>query len=180
MTVQDIFARINNHMVEGVMFHDSLSELFGFLGLKGYQAEHECHALGEYEKRRELIDCYISYYNKILPEIHAEKREAAPSGWVNYERIAVDEGTKKRAVRDAIKKWHEWERETVELYAESYRELVDLGELYMASRVEELACDAAHEMKRASERLLMLETVSYDIMTICGEQDEIHEKYKKH
>ena len=43
MTVEEIFGKIVQHQIKGLMIHEQLSNYYDFLGLSGYKRFHECH-----------------------------------------------------------------------------------------------------------------------------------------
>ena len=49
--------------------------------------------------------------------------------WVKFTRSDVGANEKKRFIREAFDKWVDWEKETKNLYQESYCELCELGEV---------------------------------------------------
>ena len=47
MVIEEIFAKLKNHMLEGMVFHDQMSRYYDFLNLKGYKRCHEYHYFEE-------------------------------------------------------------------------------------------------------------------------------------
>ena len=47
MTIAEIYAKINEHMINGLMLHDQLANYYDFLGLEGYKRCHEYHYFKE-------------------------------------------------------------------------------------------------------------------------------------
>lgn len=179
MTVAEIFAEINTHMIGGIMLHDQFAEYYDFLNLHGFKRCHEYHAMCEFSERRGLVRYYISHYNKLLPENAAKNPEVIPASWRGYTRQEVDAGTKKRAVRDGFSRWCEWEAETKKLYEKAYTNLMELGEVAAACKVGELVKDVDRELKRASRKQAELASTDYDLAAVYLCQPEMHEKYKK-
>ena len=54
MTVDEIFNKIAQHMVEGLMVHTQMSDYFNFLSLDGYHKCHEYHFLEESRNFRKI------------------------------------------------------------------------------------------------------------------------------
>ena len=177
MTVEEIFTTINSHMITGIMLHDQLAEYYDFLNLHGYKRCHEFHALEEFATRRSLVRYYINHYNKLLPDAPVEDPRAIPGGWRSYERKQVDVSTKKRAIRDGMALWEEWENKTKSLYEKSYTQLCELGEIAAACKIKELVADVDQELKVATRKSIELQSIEYDLSTIYLCQDELHEKY---
>lgn len=179
MTAEEIFAKIDAHMIEGIMFHDQMAAYFDFLNLRGYKREHECRAFDEFLSHRKIVRYYINHYNKLLPETHAGNPSVIPSGWIAYERSAVDESTKKRAIRDAFRRWREWESETKRLYEDSYSALCEIGEIAATCKVKTLVEDVDGELKMVDRQCITLADINYDLPTIIIKQDDMHEEYRE-
>lgn len=179
MTVAEIFAEINTHMIEGIMLHDQFAEYYDFLNLHGFKRCHEYHAMCEFSERRGLVRYYVNHYNKLLPENAAKNPEAIPASWRGYTRQEVDASTKKRAIRDGFNRWCEWETETKKLYEKAYANLMELGEVAAACKVGELVKDVDQELKKASRKQAELASTDYDLAAIYLCQPDMHEKYKR-
>lgn len=177
MTVEEVFATLNSHMVTGLMLHDQLAEYYDFLNLHGYKRCHEYHAIKEFALRRTLVRYYINHYNRLLPETAVEDPNVLPNSWRAYERKQVDAGTKKRAIRDGMAKWEDWETSTKALYEKSYTQLCELGEIAAACKIKELLMGVDQELKCATRNSIKLASIDYDLPTIYLCQDELHEKY---
>lgn len=178
MTVEEIFAKINSHMIEGVMLHDQLAAYYDFLSLHGFKRCHEYHALKEFAERRGFVRYYINHYNRLLPEPEAKDPKAIPTGWHAYARQQVDGGTKQKAIKAGFERWKAWETETKEMYEKAYCELCDLGEIAAACKVKELVKAVDMELKGVDRKILELESVDYDLVAIYLCQDTEHEAYK--
>ena len=75
--------------------------------------------------------------------------------------------------------WADWEKKTKKLYEESYKELMDIGEVASALFVKELICDVDCELKKVERYQLNKSATNYDMIIIIEEQHDKHEKYKK-
>lgn len=179
MTVDEIFAKINSHMIEGVMLHDQMAEYYDFLNFHGYKRCHEYHAMKEFAERRALIRYYINHYNRLLPEEDAKNPAFIPVGWRMYTRQQVDAAAKKRAIRDAFTRWKQWETDAKELYENSVAELMSMGEPAASCKVRECLCGVEKELKWLERERMELEDIDYDLSVIYALQPEKHEKYAK-
>ena len=178
MTVEQIFSEIINHMVKGLMIHEHLANYYDFLGLQGYRQCHEYHYKEESCSYRKLYHFYITTYNRLLPDMRFENPEVIPSNWISYTRQDVDMKTKRMAVQEGLTKWVNWERSTLDLYKEMYQELIKLGEIGSAVRLEENICDVMEELKTAEKYQLNKVAINYDMNIIVDEQRKLHDKYK--
>ena len=59
MTIENIFNKLANHMIEGIMYHDEMAEAYNFLGLHGYAKCHDYHHFTEEKYYHELCYRYI-------------------------------------------------------------------------------------------------------------------------
>ena len=177
MTVEEIFSTINSQMINGIMFHDTMSEYYDFLNLHGFKRCHEYHALKEFCEHRSLVRYYINHYCKLLKSEHSQAQKTIPNNWYNYSRSQVDSSSKKRAIREAYTKWKEWELSTKKLYENLYCELCDIKEIAAACKVKELISCVDMELKYVDRTHVLLESIDYDMPTITLMQDGLHEKY---
>lgn len=177
-SVEEIFQQISEHSIKGVMFHDYLVDYFNFLNLNGYKRMSEYHAKHEMKGFRKVHRYYIDHYNKLVPDIKFENTEVIPASWYEHTRSDVDIDTKRKAVRDAFKKWKNWESETKKFYSDKYLELLDMGEVASAIKIAKLVKSVDKELKWVCRKVLDLESADYSISYILGEQKFYHDFYK--
>ena len=179
MTLEDVFSKLSSHLIEGLMFHDQLSNYFGFLSLNGYEMCHKYHYLSESLSYKELNSYYLKHYNKLVKEGKPTNPSAIPQSWYKFTRQDVDTNTKKNAVQAGFTKWVTWERDTKNIYEAMYSELVALGNIDASLFVAELIRDVSEELVEAEQYLTDLETDGYDISDIIIWQEELIKRYRK-
>lgn len=179
MTVEEIYAKIAQHMVKGLMFHEQLANYYDFLGLRGYKRCHEYHFLAENCAYREVCRYFINHHNKLIPYLPVEDPKVIPDSWYRYTRQDVDNGTKKNAIKNALSSWVEWEKETKQLYEQMYKELMDIGEVASALKIKELICDVDCELKKVERYYIDCKSIDFDLQSIVPSQKEMHQKYRK-
>lgn len=180
MAVAEVFQRIKAHQLEGIMFHDQMRQYFDFLNLHGFKRMHEKHFADESCAMVEVDGFYINHKNKLIPTTTVGVKEYIPANWYNYTRKDVDATTKRRAVRDAMAKWVNWENETLQFYSQAYRELLELGEIDCAEFIgKKLLKDVSDELKFAERLFIELECCDYDMVYLTEIQPEYHKKFKK-
>lgn len=179
MVVEEIFAKLKNHMIEGMVFHDQMAQYYDFLSLKGYKRCHEYHYFTETLGYRKLCRYFMNHYHMFIPWEEMDNPRAIPDSWYRYTRQEVDTGTKKSAVKSGIEKWVKWEKDTKNLYQEMYQELVGIGEIAAAQKIMCYICDVDCELKHVERKHLDLESIGYDLPTIVMRQHEIHDMYKE-
>lgn len=179
MTTEEIFSLVAEHMVEGLMTHAQLADMYNFLGLKGYQKCHEYHYYCENIGFRDITDYYLTHYNKLVKERPFKNPDIIPEEWGQFNRFQVDEVTRKAYMQYGIEKWVEWERVTKGLYQDYYQELMKNGSIAAALKLEEYIKDVDEELSSAEQELLFCSSIDYDIHDLALEQDELYHKYKK-
>lgn len=179
MTLGDIFAKITQHQIKGLMIHSQLAEYYGFLGLSGYSKCHEHHYYAESCNYMKLIGYYLCHCNKLIETLPVENPKVIPDSWYKYSRQDVDVNTKQTAVKNGVEMWVNWEKETKKLYEELYTELVNIGEIAPSIKIKCLIEDVDKELKEATQHHLNLKLVDYDTTYIAGEQSLLYAKYKK-
>lgn len=178
MVVEEIFARLKKHMLEGMVFHDQMAKYYDFLNLKGYKRCHEYHYFCETLGYRKLYRYFMNHYQMFIPYEDMDDPQAIPMNWYKYTRQEVDPGTKRSSVKSGIEKWVKWEKETKKLYQEMYEELIKIGEIAAAQFIGCYVADVDCELKYAERKHIDLESINYDLPTIIIEQHELHERYK--
>jgi len=178
MQTSDIFAKIRGRLVAGVMFHADMSNYFDFLNLHGFEKMHEYHLFEETAELRSVERYYTEHFNALIPSTQTEKVDVIPEFWLNHTRSDMSADAKRRAVRDGMAKWIDWETKSKALYGQHYEELCNDGEIAAAMKVGELICGVDDELKHAHNLMLTLEGVSYYMGDIIAMQDKLHEKFK--
>lgn len=178
MTVDEIFSKIAEHMLHGIMFHEQVANCYGFLSLPGYKKCHEYHYYSEICNYRCLYNYCLDHCNKLIKIGEVKNPNVINTGWYKYTREEVDVNTKRTAVRDLVKNWADWEKETKKLLEDSYKSLYELGEIAAAIKIACFIEDVDKELKCAQNKHIRLESTGYDINNIISEQDDLYEKYK--
>lgn len=177
MKAHEVFNTICTHQVEGMMLHDQLADAFAFLGLPGFKRMHEYHFADESKGMRETSRYFINHYNMLLEDGHPADPHVIPRGWMGYTRQQVTAETKRKAVRDLLTRWVEWERETKKIYEKAFADLMEAGEIAAAMRVKHMVLDVDEELEHAEKLHLRLEGVMYDMHTMDQMQDALCAKY---
>lgn len=177
MTIDEIFSNILTHMAQGLVIHNRMSNLFGFLNLCGYQECQKYHYYEETHNYRCLQDFILKHLNKMIQESLPTEPDIIPSNWYNYKKMEVDINNKRSAIKELFKKWVEWEEETKSLFELSYQQSLELGEINAAIKIAELVKDVSDELAYAREQQINLESMGYDIVYIIDQQPELFKKY---
>lgn len=179
MTVDEIFNKTTQHMLEGLMFHSRMIDYFSFLGLEGYAVCHKYHYFEENNNYRKLTWYYMYHYGKIIKETPPPASEIIPSSWYSHNRKDVSEQTRLASIQTGFEKWASWEKESKKLYEEMYKELTAAGEIAAACEIKKYIEDVNCELAEAEQKQLELTAVSYDIHDVMMEQKEYCKCYRK-
>lgn len=162
------------------MFHDQMRQYFDFLNLKGFKRMHEHHYKEESDSLVKTDSFYMRHANSFIPEYSVSTQSYIPQNWRSYRRQDVDATTKRRAVKDAMAKWVEWERQTKDLYSTSYKELLNDNAIDFADFVKEnLLLDVSEELAFAESLYMELENCDYDMVYLAEIQPGYSKKFKK-
>ena len=108
MTIEEIFSKLTNHMLEGIMMHEQFIQYYDFLGLHGYSKCHKKHYELESNAYMKICRYYLKTYNKLLPPNKFTQPQVIPQSWFQYTRQDVDSKTKQNAVQQGLEHWIEW------------------------------------------------------------------------
>ena len=114
----------------------------------------------------------------MIPEEKVDDPALIPANWYKYTKRDVDANTKRGSIKTMMERWVAWEEETKALMESSYKELYDAGDVCAALKVSYFLKDVSKELKHAREKLIDLESTTYDITLIVSEQKELYHKYK--
>lgn len=170
MELNEIFAKLKAHMLEGMVFHDEMARYYDFLNLPGYRECHKMHYESETEGYRRLCEYYTNHYNMLIPTAPMDRPDVIPQSWYEYKRTDVDAGTKSSAVKNADRRWVEWEKSTKDLYEDMCVELLNNGEIASSIFLMGYIADVDNEVKEACKNQITHETVGYDLSYIISEQ----------
>lgn len=179
MTVEEIFTKLANHMIEGVKTHYEFANAYEFLGLEGFAKEHNYHTIEEKCGLIHLLHYYFKHYHKLLKTEEIPTPKIIPDNWYKYTTIDVDANTKRNAIKDFIDRWIAWERSTKKLYQDMRQELTNIGEIAAALYIDKYIADVSKELKHAEEKQIHIATINYDLIEITSWQDAAEKKYKK-
>lgn len=170
MTIEEIYLKLTNHMLEGIMMHEQFIFYYKFLGLCGYSKSHKKHYELESKAYMHIYNYYIKTYNRLLPQNKFSQPQIIPSSWLQYTRQDVDMKTKQTAVKEGLEYWVEWERSTYDLYQDLYRELFSLGKIADCREIDLLISDVKNEIFNAEQYHLEKISTNYDMTEIINEQ----------
>lgn len=171
MTVAEIFSKLADHMIKGLMIHESLANYYEYLNLHGYSHFHEKQYREESKSYRNLNLYYIKHYRMMIPESKPDtKLDIIPSEFYGRSSLTLETRAIRQYVKMGLEKWVKWETDTKTLYQEMYSELIAIKEIASAMFIEGLIADVDEELCKAQSYLMTKQTVDYDILSIVDEQ----------
>lgn len=178
MTIDEIFQGAAIHMTKGITIHNQIASAFGFLNLQGYQKEQEHRFIEESVSYRKLQNFYLNLCGKIINISPPDDPQIISPTWYKYTKFAVDISTKKNGIRDLVKKWYEWEKETLKLWETYYKELYEQKEIFAATYIQRLIEEVGAELLRAETLYINLDSINYDMSQIIAEQPQLCQRYE--
>lgn len=173
----EVFNRISSRMIEGIMFHEQMSDYFDFLNLRGFKRQQEYRFLDETCELRGVHRYAINHCNRLIKDSTITTTNYIPTNWYNYTKLDVDNSTRKQAVKDAFEKWYTWEKETKKFYEEQFKILTDSSKIADANKVNELVKKVDKELKYLTRQMLEYKAVDWNMDYIMLKQDELHKCY---
>lgn len=179
MSAIDIFKKIKEHQVSGVMLHKNMMQYYDFLGFHGLKRLHEYHMFKEL-MANDIVERYaINHLNRIIVEGHIPAPFKVPENWANVDRLAVKNEYRRQYLQDGMKKWHEWELLTKDTYQGLYKELCDMGEVAAAQVVLRLVEDVDKELKYTQRLFIKFTKMDWDLKSIEPFEKPMHDKFAK-
>ena len=179
MTAHEIFTKLSDHMIKGLMVHEQFANYYDFLNLKGYRLEQEHQYIEESRSYRRLYSYYINHFNKLIESGKIEDPKIIPESWYKHTRFDVDSSTKRKAVENGFSEWKKWEEKTHSFYCEMYKELIEINDISSAIFLEKLIKDVSTELYKINQTILLLKSSEYSIDYINDQQDILCMQYEK-
>lgn len=78
MPVIDVFAKVSDHLIDGMMMHEQMADYYNFLGLDGFKRLHEYHFICETISMRRIHRYFIDHCNQLLPVANTKHIDVIP------------------------------------------------------------------------------------------------------
>ena len=180
MTGTEIFQEIARRQVLALMFHDSMYDLYAFLGLTGFKCWHRHQYLSESQEFLNTKQYFMSAHNKLLDIGDTGKPKIViPDSWYGYTRFDVTPQVVKQHIEASFNAYKTWEEESKHLYESCAKSLFDIGRVADSQKVKELVQDVTEELDELYKVMLKLKASNYDIIYILELQPEFDKKFKK-
>lgn len=170
MTTKEIFEKIAEHQIEGMMLHDSMMNYYMFLGLHDWAKLHKKRFYKESKAYVELNYFFVKHENMLLNKEHARGQKIIPDTWYRHVRQDVSPSEKRQAVKDGVEKWLAWENETHKMLMDYHRQLMTGDCLACAKKVEEMVLDVSKEIDMIKKIQLNMMAVDYAMSAIMRDE----------
>lgn len=177
MPADDILAGLKARSLEGVMFHGRMREYFLYLGLRGYAAMHSFHETEERLGAEKLTDYFMAQNGSLIPDKALTAPDVIPAQWYRMRRQDTDAQWRRRAVRDGMTAWRDWEKSTAVSLKDMIFRLSSENEYGCCRLAERKLSDVESEIAGAEDMIFDLESIEYNLPTIIGRQTDIEKKY---
>lgn len=178
MTIKEIYSKISEHQIEGIMLHQQASKMLDFLGFRGFKRWQEYQHLSETLNFLSLNRYAINHHNIMVQDGEPKNPNIIPISWYNYTRYEVDNSTKKSALKDFFGRWKSWEEATKKLYCDMYKECCENGFIADSIKIKCWVMDVDKELKCLERKFIEYKSVDFDLEYVMYQQKEIHDKYK--
>lgn len=177
MPAVDILTELKARSIEGVMFHDKMREYFLYLGLHGYAAMHNYHEISEKNAADRLSTSFLRNSGSLIPDKALTAPEVVPAQWYRMKRQDTDAQWRRRAIRDGMTAWRDWEKGTAVLLKDIIFRLSSENEYGCCRLAERKLSDVESEIAGAEDMIFDLESIEYNLPTIIGRQPSLAECY---
>lgn len=153
-------------MIEGIMLHDQLYQIFLFVRLNKYANVQKERHKEETKARRRLNEYFIKHNNRLIKETGINFGNVIPIEWYDKSRFDFSIDDVRKTAIFAFRTWVQWEKDTKILYEKMYYDLITEHFISDAEHVLDLIKDVSKELNEAEEQMLYLDNVGYDPVEI--------------
>ena len=179
MSHTDVFRRLLDREVQSMMANSQLADYYCFLGLQGFKRMHERLYKCASDGYRKLSRYYVNEFYTLPEEGQTKSVSVIPSAWHSMKRTGIRWDAKKKAVRECIELWSQWEADTHALMCDAAKSLRDEGHVAAALKVEKMLCMQDKETMRAYSLRCKLESTDYDMEHVMEIDHRLHCKWKE-
>lgn len=177
MENHEIFNKISTRLVEAVMMHSNFDDLFRYIGMTGFAKTQLYQFICENNEMKSVNHYCIEHLNLLVANDDVSFKKYLPKEFINVGKVDASALDKKDIVRYIIETWVEWEKSTKELYSNLYINLTENHDVASILFVDQLIKDVDLELKRATDMLVWLKNIDYDMCTIMLMQDDFCRTY---
>lgn len=179
MSSLDVLSSVNDRYQTAAAFHKESSDLFYFLGLRGYATLHKYQFLDETLAGRRVKKYIIDHCNSIpvdsppddvnlIRPLVAEK---------DLDRFSIDQPTMKEIITEAMQSYRGWEERTKTKYEEYAKSILGEGDISAYIFMMSIVQDVSDELVRVNSIILDLQGTDYDPVHIAELQPDLEAEY---
>lgn len=150
MTIENIYGNILSNIIEIMIFHDQVNQIFNFIGFYETANYHRQIYIKQLKIYNEICDYYINNYNRI-PKL---KRINDSNPILNSLYGKKREDITPNIQMDIIDEWLRRKRKLKKTYESMYGELVLLGEITSANELSVYITDSNNMIKEIENHKL--------------------------
>ena len=161
MAASDVLGAVCDRLVGGMMFHSDNADLCMLLGFKRLRKLHEEGYASDSRAHRKVRTMCLRMTNE-LPAQGRQERGRILDRWRSKSRVDIPHDERIATLKEAVRDWADWERDTAEIYDDAAKRLWDMGECHMSHVIAKMARSASEEMATACDLMCRLEACGWD------------------
>ena len=165
-------------LVEGMMLHNDLADVFDYLGLRGYKRMQEYYGAWDAITLRKIHRYSVNHEGRILPD-DKPVYDPLAAALAGHDRSEASVQERIMYTRRAVEKWVAWQEETLSKMEAAAGALRAYGHIAAACMVEKLVCYTSKELKCAKRLHMELMAVDFDPAYAMQCQGCIHDEYRR-
>lgn len=175
MTSEELLAKVAGRVLDGIMFHSELVDLFDFLGLKGFYKWQKCQYCDEV-KNLSYIKHYALKKNHKFIKTEQERNypSVIPSGWIDRSALEASSADVVNMMKIILDTYCQWEHETADYYCSLAEEAMGADK----DLIHELRKEVCEEIMKVEQLKLKFQATNYNGIHIQMVSSELCEKYK--
>ena len=178
MDVRDVFNKVSDTILKGMMVHEQIMNAYLFMGLEGYAKCHEHHYICETKNHIKVSKYLLEHYGYLVEQGRIEPPVEINPKWYGAHKSDLDPKSRIQSVMDLAYSWIQWEKTAFDSFNKAYKDLFDQGEFVAAEFIKEFSVETAVELSWARNENLKLQAVNYDPVYIMEEQPKLKKKFK--
>jgi hypothetical protein len=170
--IKNIMKEVYDHLMNGVLFHADMVDLFDFLHLKGFKKWQKNILEEELDNVTDMQHHFIKRHHMMLPPYQQHYESGLiPAAWYGQTAMDISKEDIMREVKRVLHDYLAWERKTQMFLREKTKELIHLEAFAEYMDLRELEEDVAGEIAMLEQFIIEMESVGYDCVYIQRVQE---------
>lgn len=165
-----------SHVLDGVMYHEAVMDLFDFLGLKGFY-KWQKHQMHEELSNFEYLKHFAHKTHHMFLEVSSDSDALTviPDSWKTRSSLEATMADCSSAVKKVLENYILWEQAALEAYAALAEDMSAGPDKTLICQLYTDTCEELHQVENLAKTLQM---TNYNALHIQLIQDKFCEKYK--